>query len=95
MRIREAYAFCKDLRKATLVFLVMINKVRDIKIAPLPKELRDFADVIADNNIADCLLPDSIDYAINLELGTKPPFRLLYNLSNRKLEVLREYLEQV
>ena len=94
IRIREVYTFRKDLRKATLAFLVTINKVGDVKIAPLPEELQDFADVIADGNMVDCLLPDSVDYAIDLELGTKPLFRLLYNLSNCKLKVLREYLEQ-
>ena len=39
MRICEAYAFRKDLRKATLAFLVTINKVGDVEIAPLPEEL--------------------------------------------------------
>ena len=50
--------------------------------------------MVANGSIADRLLPNSIEHAINLEPNTKPPFRLLYNLSNCKLEVLREYLER-
>ena len=38
------------------------------------------------------LVPGAI-YAINLELGKKPPFRPLYNLLVKELKALREYLE--
>ena len=51
--------------------------------------------MIANSSIADCPLPNSIEHTINLEPGTKPAFRLLFNLLNRKLKVLRDYLGKV
>ena len=35
----------------------------------------------------------SIEYKINLEPGIKPLYRPIYTLSEKELEVLREYLE--
>lgn len=37
--------------------------------------------------------PEGVDYTIELEKGTKPPFRPLYNLSASELKELREYIK--
>ena len=59
----------------------------------LPEELADFADIFAYSADINTPLVPGATYTINLELGKKPPFRPLYNLSVKELKALREYLE--
>ena len=35
------------------------------------------------------------DYAIELKPGTNPPYRLIYNLLEKELVVLRDHLKEV
>jgi hypothetical protein len=60
----------------------------------LPPEYSDFADVFSERN-ADKLPPNRghLDHSIPLEEGAKPQVGPIYNLSEVKLEVLKEYIE--
>jgi hypothetical protein len=60
----------------------------------LSLELADYEDVV--NNDAADALPEHYrsDYAIEIEEGATVLYRLLYNLSLKELEVLREYLTE-
>ena len=61
----------------------------------LPSEYSDFADVFSEDNVDK--LPshrDHLDHSIPLEEDAKPQFGSIYNLSEVKLEVLKEYIEK-
>ena len=93
-RVRDAHSFCKDMKKAEMVYAVQVDQVGKLKVALLPPEFSDFKDVLAAGSVVDKQLPEGVEYTINLEPGQRPPFWPLYNLSVRELEVLRKYLEQ-
>ena len=60
----------------------------------LPRELRDFAD-LANEAKASSLPPfRDTNYAINLELGAKPPYRRIYLLSPAELAKVRRYINK-
>ena len=61
----------------------------------LPPEYSDFADVFSEDN-ADKLSThrSHLDHSIPLEEGAKSQFGPIYNLSEVKLEVLKEYIEK-
>lgn len=60
----------------------------------VPKEYHQYLDVF-DKKSADTL-PEhrSFDHHIPLENGQNPPFGPIYNLSEKELEALREYLDE-
>lgn len=92
VRVQDAQSFQRDLRKASCVYAVVANQPKG---GPeLPVEIQEFEDVLAEGDVADRPLPEGVEHAIDLEPGEKPPFRPLYNLSAKELEVLREYLDQ-
>jgi hypothetical protein len=74
------------------MYTISINKIEDPP--KLLEEIRDFYNVITSDSITDRLLPEGVDYIIDLELGERPLFRPLYNLLVKELAALREYLEQ-
>jgi Reverse transcriptase (RNA-dependent DNA polymerase). len=59
----------------------------------LPEEFQDFEDVFSEEEAG--ILPENgeHDHAIDLLPGTQPPHKPLYPLSERELQVLREYIE--
>lgn len=59
----------------------------------LPASLHEYRDVFNTDSEAARQLVTQASHPIVLELGTKPPFRPLYNLSTTELATLREYLE--
>ena len=63
-----------------------INKIEDPP--KLLEEIRDFYNIITSDSIIDRLLSKGIDYTINLELGERSLFRLLYNLLVKELVAL-------
>jgi hypothetical protein len=71
---------------------VNLKKIQDLP--KLPKEIKDYYDVITSRDIAHNALPIGIAYTIDLEARERPPFRPLYNLSVKELVALREYLDQ-
>ena len=73
------------------MYTMSINKIEDPP--KLLEEIRDFYNIITSDSIIDYPLPKGVDYIINLELGERPLFRLLYNFLVKELVALREYLE--
>ena len=97
IRIREPQSFVKDLKGAVRVYALFLasstTTPAERAAGPeLPKEFAAFADVFASDAQAKPQRPTGAEHAIELEEGKKPPFQPLYNLSNKELEVLREYL---
>jgi hypothetical protein len=89
--VRDARSFQRDLRKAAVVFAVNLKKIQDLP--ELPDEIKDYCNVVTSGDVAHHALPIGVHYAIDLELGERPPFRPLYNLSVKELAALREYLD--
>lgn len=87
VRVRDARAFQRDLEKAPYVYAVRTQSLLDS--TELPVEIQQFSDVLIEGDIAGRPLPEGVEHAINLKPGQKPPFRPLYNLSVKELEVLR------
>jgi Reverse transcriptase (RNA-dependent DNA polymerase) len=58
----------------------------------IPEKYQDLADVFSEE--ADGVLPDHAehDHPIDVEPGKEPPFKPLFNLSEKELKVFREYL---
>ena len=55
----------------------------------MPLEIKEFVDIFnATRDIIKLRRTKGAKYAITLEGGKKPPFRLLYNLLGNKLKVL-------
>ena len=77
---------------AVCVQVVDDTSVKETQI--LSKELSNFLNLFSLNQ--EDLLPQhsSHDHSIVLEKGKKPSFGPLYNLSEKELKVLREYIEQ-
>ena len=63
----------------------------DVTIPKLPLELREFKDVFSTQEVGRLAPYEGYDYTI--ETIGEPPYRPLYNLSNTKLAVLRNYLD--
>jgi hypothetical protein len=61
--------------------------------ADLPKAYQEYADVFSEEGAATLARHGVQDHAIDLEPHTMPPQLGLYNLSQRELQVLREYLD--
>jgi hypothetical protein len=74
------------------VFVVNLKKIQDLP--KLPKEIKDYCDIITSRDIAHNALPIGVIYTIDLEARERPLFRPLYNLSVKELATLREYLDQ-
>ena len=59
----------------------------------LPDYLGDFKDVFSEHDASILSEDMDVDHPIELEPGKQPPHRPIYNLSEKELEVLREYLD--
>ena len=57
-------------------------------------KLLEYADVFNNCNAEILLQYKSLDYAIPIIEGKEPPYSPLYTLSLRKLQLLREYIEE-
>ena len=58
----------------------------------LPSEYAENADMFSEANANMLLAGGPYDHAIDLE-GRQPPYELIYNLSEKELKTLREYLQ--
>jgi hypothetical protein len=64
-------------------------------VARIPWQYKKFENVF-NGTYADSLPPHrSFDHAIDLKPGKEPPFGPLYSLSQKELEILREYLKKM
>ena len=61
--------------------------------ADMRPEYADYGDVASEENASTLPAHQDHDHVIELQPGTQPPHRPIYNLSEKELEVLREYLE--
>lgn len=61
--------------------------------AAMRPEYADYGDVASEENASTLPAHQDHDHVIELQPGTQPPHRPIYNLSEKELEVLREYLE--
>jgi hypothetical protein len=94
MKMEDPISFDKLLENEPQVYAVMVGSMSTLLAAPtaLPKELQDYEDV-ASSDAANALLEHhGGDYAIELEEGATALYGLLYNLSPKELEILREYI---
>ena len=88
----------EDIDENKPVFIAACARVIDNTPAEetqvLPKELSDFSNLFSPNR--EDLLPQhsSHNHSIMLKEGKEPPFGPLYNLSEKELKVLREYIKQ-
>ena len=71
IRVHDANAFYKDLKKALCIYIVSVKKITDLDRIPLLQEFADFEDVVASGSVADRPLPKGMEHAIDLELGIK------------------------
>jgi hypothetical protein len=79
------------MKRALVVFAIKAVVASD---TDLPSELEEYRDVFPLDDEPARPLPEGVEYTIDLELGQRPPFRPLYNLSATELKALRDYLEK-
>jgi len=58
----------------------------------LLKEYTEYADIFSETDTNMLLASRPYDYSIDLK-GRQPPYRLIYNLLEKKLKTLHEYLQ--
>jgi hypothetical protein len=99
MKLVNRHKFARESAKngnQTFAFMPTLNIVRLLATENdliLPNEFSDYADIFSEEN-ADKLPPlDGKQHAIELEEGSSPPYSPIYNLSEKELGVLREYLD--
>ena len=74
------------------IYQVSIHQ--DVLKNQVPQEYHEYLDVFS-KELADQLPPRRyIDHEIPLEFGKRPYFGLLYNLSQKELEVQKKYIEE-
>jgi hypothetical protein len=96
MRVERLEQFIKSLTGEPKVYAVLIGSIgtisNSLNILVLLPELAGYKDIA--NNDAANTLPEhySSDYVIKIKERLTVSYGPLYNLSPKKLEVLREYL---
>jgi hypothetical protein len=97
--VEDAESFEKSMRDPlTDVYACLVGSVgqNDLELArmdQLPPQYVEYADVCSEEESAVIADHGPQDLAINLEPGSTPPHKPLYNLSRTELELLRKYLE--
>lgn len=77
---------------ACLVSFVGQNAPEEPKVARLPPQYAEYADVASEKDSMDLAEHSSHDLEINLVEGASPPYQPIYGLSEAELVVLRKYL---
>jgi transposase InsO family protein len=102
----KAAKFMKEVRRAGRMYIAYITPagkgacIRSIHTSPqgkeveVPNEYKDFLDVFSTDGAAALPRDARAQHEIELEEGKKPPYGPIYALSQRELEILREYLRQ-
>ena len=102
IEVLNARKFAKAVKREAYVFLLTAYPTTDGRrvaaittngTATLPRKYRDLLRVFSTE--AAGILPDhhTMEHRIDLEPGSQPPYGPVYALSERELEVLREYLD--
>jgi hypothetical protein len=98
--VEDAESFDRSMRDPTtdvyacLVSFVGESALEQAKVAHLPPQYADYADVASEEDAKGLAEHSSNDLAIQLTPGAQPPHQPLYNLSGTELEVLRAYLSE-
>ena len=99
LELQPAKKFAKTIRSEPYVYALYITPTTvSRRVAAvgtkgvLPPEFQDFAHTFSATEAG--VLPEhhTMEHRIDLEPGTKPPYGPIYALSEKELEVLREYL---
>jgi len=72
-----------------------LNSAEEKPVATLPPEYADFADLFKNRPLGTLPPHRPFDHTITLEPDAAAPFGPLYNLSEKELEALREFLDDV
>jgi hypothetical protein len=102
IEVLNARKFAKAVKREVYVFLLTAHPITDGRrvtaittngIVTLPKKYQDLFRVFSIE--AAGILPDhyTMEHCIDLEPGSQPLYGPIYALSERELEVLREYLD--
>jgi Reverse transcriptase (RNA-dependent DNA polymerase)/RNase H-like domain found in reverse transcriptase/Integrase zinc binding domain/Chromo (CHRromatin Organisation MOdifier) domain len=102
LEILSAKKFARAVKNEAYIFVLTtvpapggrrVAAVSVMRTNSIPREYRDFAEVFSTK--AAGMLPDhhTMEHRIELESGSQPPYGPIYALSEKELEVLREYLE--
>ncbi len=57
-------------------------------------EYKNFENIFFKKNCETVLESTRVTYVINLKKDIKPPFKLIYSLSERELRILRDYFTE-
>lgn len=71
-----------------------LNHVQDSPAITLPEAYAEFASLFKDKEVGTLPPHRPYDHAIPLEPGATAPFGPLYNLSEKELKALREYIDE-
>jgi len=61
----------------------------------VPPEYHDFANIFLEGEAKTLPPHRPYDHKINLEEGTEPPFRKIYNMSETELKLLKDYIDNM
>lgn len=92
IELQEPHAFVrsvKALNERPMVLKPNTGGVTGI----LPEELAEFKDVFADDRYGDLVDQRKAHHALDLQEGKEPPYLPIYNMSERELKTLREYID--
>jgi hypothetical protein len=86
--------FAQAALEAGRIYAVRYTPLQPVEgeVPGLPQEYAEFADVFSEVDAVKLPPPGGHEHAIELE-GGEPPYGPIYNLSERELKVLREYLK--
>jgi hypothetical protein len=79
-----------------VAFLIYVFPSPNVEPRPheIPSQYQEFKDVFEKKNADTLPKHQPYNYAIDLGEGKQPPFRPIYNLSQDKLVVLHEYMDE-
>ena len=97
----EAFEWDDDLLNLDDPNAVLVGRIGAITIQPqdntenIPREYEDYFHLFSEKTAAKLPPQRSFNHAIDVIEGKQPPFGPIYSLSQKELEVLREYLDRM
>lgn len=92
IRVRDASAFYRDIKSAAAVYA--LSSASGDESLELPVAVRDYKDVVTDEDVSNRPLCPRVEHAIDLEPGKRPPFRPMIPLSHKELDALQQYIDK-
>ena len=96
----EGFEWVDDLHNLDDPNAVSVRRIDDVQAIEqdntenITREYREFFHLFSEKSAAKLPPHSSFDHAIDMPEGKQPPFRPIYHLSHKELEVLREYLDK-